>query len=183
MNVLFLLGAGISKDALPLAHDLGGTVFSRRTVDGRVFFRHSGGRYYLGTAGDASCDWQRWTGRVVAFLHFLRERLAYDEWNYEGLYFACQQIHDTVHEYENPLLEPFVQECAEWVEGAWPDQSSLEELGAGLNRDFYEEHAGSVEFWSPGNPLFPDPDDVVSADDVKASGGQLKLVLERPRPF
>ncbi len=25
-----------------------------------------------------------------------------------------------------------------------------------VDRDFYEMHADSVEFWSPGNPTFPD---------------------------
>ena len=126
MNILFLLGAGISKDALPLAHDLGGTVLTRRASDGRLFFRHSDSRYYLGSRDDACHDWQRWTARVVAFLDFMRDRLGYPEWDYEGLYFACQQVHDVIDEYENPLLEPFIEECAEWVEGAWPDESRLE---------------------------------------------------------
>lgn len=32
--------------------------------------------------------------------------------------------------------------------------------------DYYEEHAESVELWSPGSPLFPAPDVVASADEL-----------------
>jgi SNF2 family DNA or RNA helicase len=46
-------------------------------------------------------------------------------------------------------------------------------------RDFYEEHAGSVELWSPGSLVFPAPDDVASAEDVSACGGRLRRVIER----
>ena len=37
----------------------------------------------------------------------------------------------------------------------------------------YDAHPESVELWSPGNPLFPDPDDVAPAEAV--SGSQLPL--------
>ena len=45
-------------------------------------------------------------------------------------------------------------------------------------RDFYEEHAGSVELWSRGSPLFPAPEDVASEEEVAAAGGRLKQVLD-----
>lgn len=38
-----------------------------------------------------------------------------------------------------------------------------EELRVTTDPDYYEEHADSVELWSPGSPLFPNPE---SADTV-----------------
>lgn len=46
-------------------------------------------------------------------------------------------------------------------------------------RDFYEEHAGSVELWSPGSSLFPAPDDVVSAEEAEATGRLASLLDAR----
>ena len=45
------------------------------------------------------------------------------------------------------------------------------------DRDFYEEHAESVEFWSPGNPLFPQPEFVATAEEL-APGMTIHNLLE-----
>src|SRR5262249_53149532 len=44
-------------------------------------------------------------------------------------------------------------------------------------RDYYEDHPGSLELWSTGSPIFPQPEDLASLDDVIASGGRLDRVL------
>jgi superfamily II DNA or RNA helicase len=43
--------------------------------------------------------------------------------------------------------------------------------------DYYEEHAESVELWSPGSPLFPSPD-VVAAVDELPKGKRLPDLLQ-----
>lgn len=35
---------------------------------------------------------------------------------------------------------------------------------------FFDEHPESVELWSPGSPLFPEPEDVASAEAGRAVG-------------
>jgi SNF2 family DNA or RNA helicase len=34
------------------------------------------------------------------------------------------------------------------------------------DRDYYEEHTESTELWSPGNPLFPEPDVIAEREDL-----------------
>ena len=41
---------------------------------------------------------------------------------------------------------------------------------------YYEQHADSVELWSPGNPLFPAPDNAAPADEIPA-GSSLPSLL------
>ena len=41
-----------------------------------------------------------------------------------------------------------------------------EELRVTTNPDFYEEHAESAEFWSPGSPLFIPPEHVEVSNEV-----------------
>ena len=43
---------------------------------------------------------------------------------------------------------------------------------------YYEEHAESVELWSPGNPLFTPPDFVVQEDHEFPEGTTLKGLLD-----
>ena len=43
---------------------------------------------------------------------------------------------------------------------------------------YYEEHAGSVELWSPGNPLFNAPD-LLAPSGERPSCQTLKDVLEQ----
>lgn len=42
-----------------------------------------------------------------------------------------------------------------------------EELRVTTDPDFYDEHTESVEFWSPGNPLFNAPDNLETWDETK----------------
>jgi hypothetical protein len=44
-------------------------------------------------------------------------------------------------------------------------------------REKYEAHPGSRELWSAGSPIFPEPEDLASLDEVIASGGRLDRVL------
>ncbi len=45
------------------------------------------------------------------------------------------------------------------------------------DRDYYEKHADSVEFWSPGNVLFPDPEYLAAGRRKWPEGTTLKDVL------
>jgi hypothetical protein len=40
-----------------------------------------------------------------------------------------------------------------------------------ISPEYYDAHSGDVEFWSPGNPLFPDPMDVIDPE----TAGQVSL--------
>ena len=40
----------------------------------------------------------------------------------------------------------------------WP---SLSWLRITISPEYYDTHAADVEFWSPGNPVFPEPIDIV----------------------
>ena len=51
-----------------------------------------------------------------------------------------------------------------------------ERLRVTTDPDYYEEHAESVELWSPGNPLFNPPEFVASTDELAAK--TLKEILE-----
>ena len=44
--------------------------------------------------------------------------------------------------------------------------------------DYYQDHSESVELWSPGSPLFPEPDVIAAADEV-SSGVSIGLILDR----
>ncbi len=111
-RVLFLLGAGISRDVLPLSRQLTDLVLEGKTDDGRVV--HCQHEYRLENPSRVSLDAARFLADARARLTWLRGRLAQGvdpNWtpDYEALYFACQQLHDHLRgEYENPLLEPFV---------------------------------------------------------------------------
>ena len=43
--------------------------------------------------------------------------------------------------------------------------------------EYFEEHAGSLELWSPGNPLFTPPEFLTPADEL-APGKTLKDILD-----
>lgn len=115
-SVLFILGAGISRDVLPLSTQLTTLVREGKTGDGRVVNCEHEFRFE---------DPTRLSPQAVSRLEGVRGRL---EWlsgrltqgansegaserpDYEALYFACQQLHDHLREeYENPLLEPFLE--------------------------------------------------------------------------
>ena len=53
-----------------------------------------------------------------------------------------------------------------------------ERLRVTTNPAYYEEHAESVELWSPGNPLFRSPEFVAEGEDELSEGGTLKEVLD-----
>ena len=53
-----------------------------------------------------------------------------------------------------------------------------EELRVTTSSDFYEEHTESVEFWSPGNPVFSPPDAMERWDDGRVEK-QLGELLDR----
>jgi hypothetical protein len=40
----------------------------------------------------------------------------------------------------------------------------VKKLRITISPEYYDAHAGDVEFWSPGNPVFPDPVDVVDKE-------------------
>jgi hypothetical protein len=40
----------------------------------------------------------------------------------------------------------------------------VKKLRITISPEYYDAHAGDVEFWSPGNPVFPDPIDVVDKE-------------------
>ena len=43
--------------------------------------------------------------------------------------------------------------------------------------EFFDEHAESTELWSPGSPLFQEPDSVATLEEVLQVQGRLKAVL------
>jgi superfamily II DNA or RNA helicase len=43
--------------------------------------------------------------------------------------------------------------------------------------EYFDEHPGSLELWSPGSPAFPSPDEAASAEEVAAMGGRLAVLL------
>jgi hypothetical protein len=42
--------------------------------------------------------------------------------------------------------------------------------------EFYEEHAESVELWSPGNPLFPEPEVIATVEELPPGESLHKLL-------
>jgi len=112
VHVVFLLGAGISRDLLPLSTKLTEITSAATTPDGREVVRHTDGTYFLATSHDTFAIGRPCVQRVTSFLTWLRDRFPEEDLDYEGLYFACQQIHDALTgEVENPLLQPFLSEC------------------------------------------------------------------------
>ena len=47
----------------------------------------------------------------------------------------------------------------------------MKKLRITISPEYYDTHAGDVEFWSPGNPIFPEPNDVVNREEA----GQISL--------
>jgi hypothetical protein len=45
------------------------------------------------------------------------------------------------------------------------------------NPDYYSDHPGSTELWSPGSPLFPDPASFATEEEVNAFKGKLTDLL------
>ena len=45
------------------------------------------------------------------------------------------------------------------------------------NPDYYSDHPGSIELWSPGSPLFPDPASFATKEEVNAYKGKLMDLL------
>lgn len=41
---------------------------------------------------------------------------------------------------------------------------------------YFDEHAGSLELWSPGSPIFPVPDEVCEMEDVTSSSRRLREI-------
>ena len=132
MHVVFLLGAGISRDLLPLTTKLTETTLAGSTPDGREVVRNSDRTYFLATPHDAFAFGRPCVQRVFSFLTWLKNRFPEEDLDYEGLYFACQQIHDALTgEVENPLLQPFLGEC--------------EQQATVLNRDPSDPRRGSAK--------------------------------------
>ena len=52
-----------------------------------------------------------------------------------------------------------------------------ERLRVTTDPEYFEEHAESLELWSPGNPLFSSPEFLASSDELP-SGGTLKDILD-----
>ncbi|HEX9641569.1 MAG TPA: SIR2 family protein [Candidatus Krumholzibacteria bacterium] len=112
MRVVFLLGAGISRDVLPLSKKLSEIIQRGITSDGKEVVRHTDRTYFLAAPHEAFAIGRPYVQRVISFLAWLKNRFAEEALDYEGLYFACQQIHDALTgELENPLLQPFIVEC------------------------------------------------------------------------
>ncbi len=42
---------------------------------------------------------------------------------------------------------------------------------------FFGEHPESVELWSPGSPIFPEPDDTLDPEDVTAKRSELSAIF------
>ena len=53
-----------------------------------------------------------------------------------------------------------------------------EEMRVTTDSDYYEEHAESVELWSPGNPLFNAPDGTGSNQQL-AFDAKLETIVDR----
>ena len=124
VHVVFLLGAGISRELLPLTAKLTEITQTGTTADGREVVRHSDRTYVLATPHDAFAFGRPYVQRVISFLAWLKNRFPEEDLDYEGLYFACQQIHDALTgELENPLLEPLLNECEQQAHLLYPDPS------------------------------------------------------------
>ena len=47
---------------------------------------------------------------------------------------------------------------------------------------FFNEHPESVELWSPGSPVFPEPDDTLDPEDVTAERSELAAIFRNLNP-
>jgi hypothetical protein len=138
MRVVFLLGAGVSFDLLPLSRELTEMVRTAKAPDGREVHRFSDSTYGLANPFEGDNLGQEHVRRVTAFLDWLANRLPQKSRDYEALFFACRQIHDALtDEMENALLEPFLAECERQVlalpprplgHGSNPEELSQEAL-------------------------------------------------------
>ena len=50
-----------------------------------------------------------------------------------------------------------------------------EPLRVTTDADYFDQHATSVELWSPGSPLFPTPEEILSAE---IPGGEMRPLSE-----
>jgi hypothetical protein len=129
-NVAFLLGSGVSFSVLKLSGELNKLVLNGRASDGRVVTRGSESLYRLVHPSNVEPLSDQWTPRVKTFLGWLVEWLRPDRHDYESLFFACQQLDDDLSgEYENPLLRPFVESCAQRAADWWGDDPVFEFTG------------------------------------------------------
>ena len=55
-----------------------------------------------------------------------------------------------------------------------------EERRVTTDADYYEEHAESVELWSPGNPLFKGPEVTTTTEEFGAEGRLGTLLDQSP---
>src|SRR5213592_3918985 len=94
MDVAFLLGAGISRDVLPLSSKIDEIVLAGKAKDGRLVARDSVGLYDFMRPQDPRRGFDAWTPRVIPFLGWLHNWLPEDQRHYEGPYYACQQVYD-----------------------------------------------------------------------------------------
>jgi len=68
VRVVFLLGAGISGDLLPLTAKLSGIVQEGATLDGREVVRHTDRTYFLAVPNEAFAFGRPHVQRVIRFL-------------------------------------------------------------------------------------------------------------------
>ena len=54
-----------------------------------------------------------------------------------------------------------------------------EKIRVTTNAEYFDQHSGSMELWSPGSPAFPGLDSVATVEEVVAVGGKLRMVLLR----
>lgn len=112
MRLVLVLGAGISRDVLPLTSSLTEIILAGKTNErpSRLAQRHTDGTYFLDerSLGDVDC-----VRRVIGYLTWLRHFIASaseQEPDYEALYFACQQVHDVKYgNLDNAILRPFLR--------------------------------------------------------------------------
>lgn len=121
MRIAFLLGAGTSIPAgMPPTCKITEAVLSGRDWNGRRVVRHTDSSYYFSEDDDnTSGPCGDYVPRVREFLEILKvyidrffhKHFRRHETNYEDLYYLVCQINDSAkHEYENPGLEPLIQE-------------------------------------------------------------------------
>lgn len=114
-HVVFLLGAGVSFDLLPLSKTINSLVATGEFPHGKVV-RHTDDRFYIWPESTNARHFARPSVEDVrTFLTWLgatfRAQSPGLPIDYEVIYFACQQIHDAIFgELDNPLLVPFVRE-------------------------------------------------------------------------
>jgi hypothetical protein len=117
---LFLLGAGISRDLLPLSGRIDEIVLAGKSDDTNTIGRDTVGQYDLMYPNDPRRGLDDWSPRIRAFLAWLYQWLPNDQRHYEALYYACQQVYDHLtDEFVNPILTPFVGQCVQELPRWW----------------------------------------------------------------